>query len=529
MAEQQPQPTTITPPVGVPQSYPFVGSIIYVRECYDKYYKMILKLLETKQFISVTGTPGIGKSAFYLYFFKRYRQEHQDDTVLTASFSESQDLEDCLLWKADGAKQAYESVVPREAANIYLYDGPPKTKPAGTTKMIAFTCPNRKWLTSQDKNAFHVRVYMPNWDFAEMMKARDLLAIDLLDDILEKRFSLFGGAVRYCFSLDEGFILSGATAITVALTKLTSFDSLKNCFDGSEDLKVVVHRLMHYVLAPDCDARSANLEPASVEISKLMNAALEKLCEHERGKLMRWLDGAGKASTFFGWLFENHVHARLLKGETFKIRSLGGNVEESQLSISPTVGKYERFKKVFTAAQIFREIYQIPSSDTQESIDSYILTATELWMFQITRNMCHPVGAEGIVALLEQLGILADVKSGAITVKLFFVVPSEMSERYAGQEISHKSAFSQSVEELRGCDCDKVPGIKAKKKRKLDEINIRTVGELVDAVASSNPLVSFVASPVKNMIKTMAMMADIRFLEQIGQFVIGVDYSEANC
>jgi hypothetical protein len=71
--------------------------------------------------------------------------------------------------------------VPREAANIYLYDGPPKTKPAGTTKMIAFTCPNRDWLTSQDNNTFHVRVYMPNWDFAEMMKARDLLAIDLLD------------------------------------------------------------------------------------------------------------------------------------------------------------------------------------------------------------------------------------------------------------------------------------------------------------------------------------------------------------
>jgi hypothetical protein len=63
-------------------------------------------------------------------------------------------------------------------------------------------------------------------------------------------------------------------------------------------------------------------------------------------------------------------------------------------------------------------------------------------MFQITRNICHPLGAEGIVALLEQLGIVADVKSGAITLKLFFVVPSEMRERYAEQEISHKSASS---------------------------------------------------------------------------------------
>ncbi len=43
---------------------------------------------------------------------------------------------------------------------------------------------------------------------------------------------------------------------------------------------------------------------------------------NERGKLMRWLDGVGKASVFSGWLFENFVHAVLLDGRNFEIRSL---------------------------------------------------------------------------------------------------------------------------------------------------------------------------------------------------------------
>jgi hypothetical protein len=37
--------------------------------------------------ISVTGTPGIGKFLFYLYFFIRYRAEDPNEKIITAAFS----------------------------------------------------------------------------------------------------------------------------------------------------------------------------------------------------------------------------------------------------------------------------------------------------------------------------------------------------------------------------------------------------------------------------------------------------------
>ncbi|KAG3112858.1 hypothetical protein PI124_g8655 [Phytophthora idaei] len=42
-----------------------------VRECYEKYYQFVKKMLlvNREKCVTVTGTPGIGKSVFYAYFF----------------------------------------------------------------------------------------------------------------------------------------------------------------------------------------------------------------------------------------------------------------------------------------------------------------------------------------------------------------------------------------------------------------------------------------------------------------------------
>jgi hypothetical protein len=62
--------------------------------------------------MSVTGTLGIGKSVFYLYFFESSRRENPDKKVLTASFSRERVMEDCVLWKEDGTVEATFTKVP---------------------------------------------------------------------------------------------------------------------------------------------------------------------------------------------------------------------------------------------------------------------------------------------------------------------------------------------------------------------------------------------------------------------------------
>ena len=80
--------------------------IFFVRPCYDRYYRFFLELLygpEDMDYISVTGTPRIGKSLFYVYFIQRYRTEYPAPRVSSLHlFTVDRVLEECKLIKHDG-------------------------------------------------------------------------------------------------------------------------------------------------------------------------------------------------------------------------------------------------------------------------------------------------------------------------------------------------------------------------------------------------------------------------------------------
>jgi predicted ATP-dependent serine protease len=80
------QAKVMTAPRDAPQTFLYKADTIYVRECYHTYYDKIIDELLGKldyYFISVTGTPGIGKSIFYLYFIKRYLSENHIQIYLS--------------------------------------------------------------------------------------------------------------------------------------------------------------------------------------------------------------------------------------------------------------------------------------------------------------------------------------------------------------------------------------------------------------------------------------------------------------
>ncbi|KAL3669156.1 hypothetical protein V7S43_005540 [Phytophthora oleae] len=56
----------------------------YVRKCYSEYYNLILEMLETYDIVTVTGTPGIGKSIFYAYFYQHYKSR-PETTIIAAA------------------------------------------------------------------------------------------------------------------------------------------------------------------------------------------------------------------------------------------------------------------------------------------------------------------------------------------------------------------------------------------------------------------------------------------------------------
>jgi hypothetical protein len=99
------QEQVMSVPRGAPLEDSYDNDKFYVRACYNTYYHEIMDNLFGKRdyfYISVTGTPGIGKSMFYLYFLNRYRFENPGKSVITASFWTGRELLVCKLFRPDG-------------------------------------------------------------------------------------------------------------------------------------------------------------------------------------------------------------------------------------------------------------------------------------------------------------------------------------------------------------------------------------------------------------------------------------------
>lgn len=78
-------------------AFNFAGENIYVRKCYPEYYLLLLEKLGKKhiKMLSITGTPGIGKSTFYLYFQMRYHHDYIQRRRLRSCPSQKTDSRYC--------------------------------------------------------------------------------------------------------------------------------------------------------------------------------------------------------------------------------------------------------------------------------------------------------------------------------------------------------------------------------------------------------------------------------------------------
>lgn len=512
------------PTADIPQAYDFEGEKIFVRRCYRDYYRHVMeRLTDTRvKMLSVTGTPGIGKSAFYLYFLQRYQRENPTHTIVAAAWNKSNQLIRCVKIDPTGLSTQCAGV-PKEA-DIYLYDGPPPMKQPGTAKMVAFTCPNDTWFSQILRDRGHRRIFMPVWTFPELQLANIELDLGIADEELRSRFALFGGSVRYCLCTDSEYLQLGHEQLMAGINNVTSLQDVENCFSGAaRDLTLTTHRIMHYVLNNETIV-TAELMPASVEVSIRLKDKIASRLDDDRRKLMMWLDGSHKASTFGGWLFENFVHEIFAKGGTFSKRS-ANTANTSMLTIPGTAGVYRRFKEPKTLDQILKEIYMVPEAPNLPSIDSYIIIGNFLYLFQITRNEHHPVGAEGIVSLLEKIGMLEAVKNGSFMAQLVFVVPASKAASYPAQNVEHREAFKLSLDELKQRDCGTVPGIAQVKKRKLLDAGIRNVGTLLTEYSKSPQDYSFAKNAIEKLLRKRQQFDQLKFLDSIPQFVIGIDYS----
>lgn len=229
----------------------------FVREDYIRYYEyMEAAWRGKKSYITITGSPGIGKSIFFLYYFNRFRADHPEVTIVTAVFEtmhrvsavgSNSVLRECVVFEPGKAPRREPAIPSRKESWLHLYHGAPPLHPI-EGRMVCFTNPDPVWKNQMSKFETHMTMTLPPWDLGELLEANEVLEIGLDVEVVEARFLFFGGAASHCLSLNADFVEREAERIRDRIARICSFAELsvlmREAMARSDD---VAHRILSSV------------------------------------------------------------------------------------------------------------------------------------------------------------------------------------------------------------------------------------------------------------------------------------------
>ena len=273
----------------------------YIRKCFPVYYEYIVKSWNGSfDYISVTGTEGIGKSVFYIYFFERYRHENPSITIVTASFYTNRKLKSCYVFHPGSIEGHMYRSIPVIEQSVHLYDGAPHGEPE-YQKMVCFTSPNYSWFDNSRKSEYHARMCMPVWSMEELIIANDSLGIGLASDKIRERFEAFGGVARYCLSLSPYFLQQTEIQILDNLYEIDNLQKVQKMLNFKSAGTAVLHRIFHmvpeYSLHPPF-AGSFYFEFASEKAFHLFREAFHSPVNTDRNTFARRMENFPQAKRF---------------------------------------------------------------------------------------------------------------------------------------------------------------------------------------------------------------------------------------
>ena len=515
-------------PQDLPQCHPCELPQMFIRDCYPEYYDFVNELMaEGKRYIVVTGTPGIGKSVFYLYFFEKHKAENPHQRIVVASYSIKKNLQECKVWDPDTNELVEHESLPKLEGALYLIDGVPDTLPKRTSNFtVMFTSPDIAFFVKMAKHQErYAEIYMPGWSWKEVQDGNKALGLKIDPKTLNQRWQFFGGTPRFLFLKDRRTVQQAMINVNTAVTSIMSVHDVFDCFHGKADPEKVRHRLMHYDVREMKQVFDRRTRMASNYIAYIVQERLNNQLRVDQQSLMNWLDGSSRSAAFLDWLFEGYAHKKLLEGINLPMRGLNSQATATWIQIEETVGEYTKFKTA-DMEQIFEKAYREPDSSTLRSVDSYYKTEKELWLFQMTRNVDHKVNVEGVLELLEKLKMLQDTDA----VNLVFVVPQNVGGDFPVQQFKLLEVYHPDLSDdrLKDLPCDKVPGINDRKQRKLNDDGLYTIGQLQEARVSDPRRVSSVRHDLDEFESNRQRHRHQQAILSLKQYCICLDYSLPN-
>ena len=467
---------TLSTPTGSSAPFPVVGTYgLYVREAYEKLYnQIILKFRDspskrtTSKEIVVTGTAGIGKSAFLAYFTIRLLATAGDNDPPIVIFQEKGSSE-CYVYGGLSTLRCGDIKVFEPFLNLpetwYLVDSSPNPK-LGRARTIISASPKTLYAEKNFKDVDKEvawRYYMAPWKLEELEQCR--IGVEgfnvVSKDLLEELFRMIGGVPRYVLKRPMKVLEICPNDTTHA--KKSAFERVGLAIDFVKDPQMMMQclaqgkeslqhssRLLHRW--PTDDHSDFCLEWASVYIADKIGESMQDVTWQQ---ILNRLTGVD-VGTAKGPMFELYVRHIFRKGGyEFRIKDLQDGTETTiEVPPNPSVVVFDEIPEVPPPGTLC-----IPTICNHACID---LLLSPGHLFQVTVSKKHAIKGPPFSNLLENLKGKKWISSSEDAC-LVFVVPSEIYDNFQEQKIPK---VIQSVKQfvlkidLKSASTGKPPGIR---------------------------------------------------------------------
>mmetsp|Transcript_23252 Transcript_23252/g.45290 ORF Transcript_23252/g.45290 Transcript_23252/m.45290 type:complete len:933 (+) Transcript_23252:30-2828(+) len=411
------------------------GNLLFIRDCYPPLLRRMLDSPRSSQArpasYFLTGTPGIGKTAFGLYFVCVLLAQKRSVLYQRAKMESSW----LLCWEGDQAK-AYEyisgSTEWRRLVNNFLDEGAwyivdsiePISCKYLPVLMISSPDPDisKDWV--KQYSARELWMPMPSVEDVEVLKG--FVSSDLTKADFDTRLQWAGTSARLVLSKKESLSVLKALQKKVeeALAQV-SLDIFQSSLLLPEASRSLSHLIVHHDVVRPQAGEEWNFEEYTLRFAsefietRVLEALVTRHCD-QLWQMVNTPDAWRWMPTARGTFFEALVLRKLARNEPMQARRITETSATQKVAFNHTGEK--RFEKLDDVRLSEGQLW-VPTSQNFESIDAL----SQHGLFQITTARSgKSIKHKGLATAAGHW----KSAMGDATLRLFFVVPWEMSEVY---------------------------------------------------------------------------------------------------
>ncbi|CAG8636861.1 11815_t:CDS:2 [Paraglomus brasilianum] len=449
--------------------FPVIGeATLFVRKSYRDLYKIISGHYGSKYDIRIllSGTSGMGKSTFLLYFLIRFLNEFNNRIVVFHPQTKNQFPYYAFtknFVRGITAMEIFDFLDLKET--VYLADG---RHDANIVQAFSITALSPRSLTTTAEKTFQIYekscthiFYMPPWSLEELETLRAKIFAYIKPEFLLEFFAHVGGVPRYALQMpgyvlrdDENNLMDALQQqclrrVTQALTELNTPEKAVTYIRSVNNTVQYSNLLVH--VKPK-DDRYTDIYPQWA--SPYVEQEILQLIDDNY--LMEVLDGIqkGEEGAAKGFKFESvMICAFQIGGIKFECKELleGGRIGNTYTILMPKKPKVKRIRVPNNISDQSINIEDndllLPTKCNFPAIDALLAPHV---LFQFTVSKAHPILQHPLVDIVSNLHPPNHI------IPLVFVVPSEIYNNFKYQNYKvPKTNLAHDLDSLK--DAERTP------------------------------------------------------------------------